>query len=534
MLTLIPILLLVVFATAIYLLGRYKLSAGSTWLAAAGSVLFIWVLYIVLRIAMPEGINIADWSPQGISSDLLIFKISTNTWVFAFLLISLLVGVVFTDTIRLEQGNHLTTWTGSMILTAVGLLSIYSQTFLAAVITWTIIDIVEFGLLIRLINQPKVQSAAILEFGARLIGTIMIVGVLVSTNAHSLISDNSQYTGMAYGFLLMGATLRLGVLPIHISLTENLPIQRSMGTVLRFVSPLSIFAFLTQIPPQAQLITANNFFFVIAVFSALYAAVKWITSKDELTGRPYWLLFFSCLVLLSFLKGQTAGCITSSMIMVIGGGFIFLRSYSMKAVRVLGVLCFLLLVGFPYTPTATLWDILLSPNRMISDILLSISYTLIWLGFFRFFLSRRENESGKELWMKLFYSIGLSVLVLLPCILLIWNASVIEQVSSKWIASIICSGFVLLTGFVIRKRIGLQFFKRLQQNRFIAPLKKIWGSFNLFFKFEWVTPFLKWVYNLVAEVVKFFINLLEGDGGLLWELLFLVLISSVLIGEIIP
>lgn len=134
MLILIPIILLLFFAGGINLLvSRYKLSLGTTWLITAAAVLIVWVSLIIFRIILPEGVSITNWSPQGIGADVLVFKLSERTWIFAFLLVSLLIGVIFTDTIRFGQSNNLVTWAGSMVLTAVGLLSIYSQTFLAVI-----------------------------------------------------------------------------------------------------------------------------------------------------------------------------------------------------------------------------------------------------------------------------------------------------------------------------------------------------------------------------------------------------------------
>ena len=427
MLILIPILLLILFAVTIHYLGRYKLSIGSTWLITAGAVVLIWVIFIVFRILMPEGVSINNWSPFEIGSDLLIFQLSEETWIFAFLLVSLLLGVVFTDPVRLGQGNNLTTWTGSLVLTAVGLLSIYSQTFLAVIITWSIIDIVEFGILIRVIDHQKVHLAAVIEFTSRIIGTLLIMAALIFSNSHGSIVDIPEYSKTVYLLIFLGATLRLGVFPLHVSLTANLPVRRSLGTLLRYVAPISVLSLLTQIEPQTQHSNMVNLFSLLLVFTALYGASKWVSVKNELIGRTYWILAFSCLALLKFLNGQIDGMIALSMILILCGGYVFFHSFATKFTAWLSVFCFIGLMGFPFTPGAPIWvgDVGSTPGLI--RLLYLIAIMLLFMGFFKHILRQRDQEPLKELWMQLFYSTGLLLLAVVPWVFLIWRFKIVQK-----------------------------------------------------------------------------------------------------------
>lgn len=532
MLILIPIILLLLFAVVINLLGRYRLSIGSTWLIAAGSALLVWIVLIVFRISIPDGLTIDNWSPMGIGSDLLVFELSSRTWIFAFLLVSLLIGVIFTDTIRFGHGNNLTTWTGSMLLTAVGLFSIYSQTLLAVIITWSIIDIVEFGLLIRVIDHPRVHTAAILEFSSRILGTVLLIAALVFSDFHAVIVENVQYSGAVNILILLGATLRLGVLPLHVPLTANLPIRRSLGTILRFVAPITVFSFLSQIQPQLQHSGFSRFLLPIALLTAFFGAVKWISAKNELVGRPYWVLAFSGLVLISFINGQSDGVIVLSMMMLICGGFVFLHSYSSKPATVLGMLCLLGMVGLPFTPSTPVWVSLSVSNPIINLILVSI-VSLLFLGLLNHLLRKHDNNSSKEVWMQLFYTVGLGVLMIVPWLIMIWN---FHEFQGTAIGSAIIVCLLLIVRFIMIwrnikniKGVLPPFIQKINQ-----PLAVIGKIIGIFFQFEWFSKFLWYIYALLEKPIRFFTRILEGDGGLLWSLLFLALISSVLIGRVVP
>lgn len=534
MLILIPIILLLFFAGGINLLAsRYKLTLGSTWLIAAAAALIVWVSMIVFRFALPEGVSITNWSPQGIGPDALVFKLSERTWIFAFMLVSLLVGVIFTDTVRFGQSNNMITWSGSMVLTAVGLLSIYSQTFLAVIITWTIIDIVEFGILVKVTDQPKVHSAVVLEFITRVIGSVLVLAALIFSNFHTAIVDSAEYSRGVYLLILLGATLRLGVFPLHVPLTSNLPIRRSLGTILRFVGPLSVVAFLTQIQPQQQYATLTRFLYAVALIVGLYGAIKWISAKNELSGRPFWMLSFSGLILIRFLLGQVEGAIGLSIIMLTAGGFIFLYSYSSRVNLIAALLLALGLIGLPFTPSAPIWGNQLQSQHWVSLFVVVITISLLFLGFIKHIFRQRDQSSSKESWMQLFYSAGLIFLVISPWITLIWRFKIIKT-DSSWTLPIICLVLIAILVLLMKRKIWDLLVLKPPLQRLLVPFKLAGNILNIIFKFDWFFKLLQKLLDILSRPLKFFVNLLEGDGGLLWAFVFLALISSILIGDILP
>lgn len=532
MIILIPIILLILFAVVINYLGRYKLSTGSTWLVTAVSVFIIWVSLIIFRIALPGGLSITNWSPLGISSDALVFRLSEHTWIFAFLLSSLLIGIILTDTVRLDQGNNLVTWTGSMVLAGVGFLSIFSQTFLAAIITWTIIDIVEIGILIKVTVHERVHHAAILEFTIRTIGSLLVMGALILSGHHVAVFETSSFSQGEYLLILLGTTLRLGVLPLHIPLTANLPIRRSLGTMLRFVAPISVLSFLSQIQPQLQYSTQIAIFLPILAITALFGAIKWLNAKNELIGRSYWMLAFSGLALIGFISGETNSVIALSLFMVSAGGFVFLYSYSSISTLIIGGVLLVGLMGLPFTPTAPMWQYAINSDQILFKVALILTMSLIYLGFARHLLRPRDQKSPIESWMKLFNLGGLIILVIAPWITLFWGYQEDTRYTNYLIPAI---SLVLTLVFYVFSTSKI--WTRLQKTSIIKTTRSIWGSINKLissiFQFNWFFSVLDIIYGLVARPLGFFVKLLEGDGGLFWAFLFLALFSSILMGQLI-
>ena len=532
MLILVPILLLLLFAAIIQFLGGYRhLSIGSTWLITAGSVILVWIILIVFRAILPGGLSIDNWNPLGISSDQLVYKLSENTWIFAFLLVSLLVATILTDTVRFGQGNNLTTWTGSMLLTTVGLFSIYSQTLLAVIISWAIIDIVEIGILISVIKHQRIHSAAVVEFGLRFMGTMLVIAALILSKSQNVIEGSTQFSHAVYLLLILGATLRLGVLPLHVPLTANLPIRRSLGTILRFVAPISVLSFLSQVQPQLQYANVILLFIPIALVTALYGAVKWTTASNELTGRPYWMLGFSGLVLASYVQGHIETIVALSIVLVLGGGYIFLRSSASRFSTILGVVCLLVMTGLPYTPTSPIWSSSPSSGTAFANLVYSITLFILFIGFLRHILRSKKEDTPKEMWMQLFYSVGLILLVLIPWITIIWRFSAIRS-QMNWVGPIFSVMICGLSFVIVRTRAPRLLLENPAYKKVMAPAAIVGKILGEFFTFEWFYLLFRRIYSLLTLPIKFFVNILEGDGGLLWSLLFLALIASVLVGEI--
>jgi len=528
-----PIILLLLFATGINFAGRTRLSPGTTWLVTAASVLLVWISIILLRIDLPTGLMIRNWTPFAVEQNLLLFNLNPRTWVFAFSMVTLLTAVIFTDTIRLGTGNSLITWSGSMLLTAMGLLSIYAQTFLGIILTWMFIDVVEMVILLRITNHEKIHYAVFIEFITRIFGTGLIIAALVLSGNHAAVTDLSSIQQNVYLMLILGAFLRLGVLPLHVPLTANLPIRRSLGTMLRFVAPISVFSFLSQIPPQPQFQVINQVFTTVSLIVALYGSLRWAVEKTELAGRPYWMLAFSGLAMASFLNGQINSLTSLCVIMIVSGGFAFLHSRNSKVSLSLGILCLASVSGFPFFPTESVWSLGEGLQKGLFSILYIGSLTLLFFGFIKNLMRSRESKSAPERWMKLFYFSGLFFVGAAPWFLLIWRPEG-GRIATSWVMPALCMGTAALLFFLRSRGFIKNIIHRKSLLNIITPLTLVWKGVAAIFRFEWFFTLLKIFFNIVSQPLKFFVRLLEGEGGLFWSFLFLAVISSIIMIEIMP
>ena len=234
----------------IQVLGRWILSTGRTWLISSIISIVVWFSMIIIRLIMPAGLTIDNWLPGNTGTETVVLQFSTETWILGFLLVSLLVAVVFVEAKNLEQGDYINVLSGSMTLTAFGLLAILSGSGIAFLLTWVMVDLFEFSVLAWIITDRKTHNTAVSALLVRISGIILMLFIVVMQDPITLKvgTDNGKViTGL---LLLFVAILRSGIIPIHLPYTANVSYRRGISTILRFIPPLSVMAFLLNIGVQ--------------------------------------------------------------------------------------------------------------------------------------------------------------------------------------------------------------------------------------------------------------------------------------------
>jgi hypothetical protein len=79
---------------------------------------------------------------------------------------------------------------------------------------------------------------------------------------------------------------------------------------------------------------------------------------------------------------------------------------------------------------------------------------------------------------------------------------------------------------LLRTRNILKENKSLQ---WVAPLfELIWTRLSVIFQSGWIIRLIKFFSNLIQRMIAFMNGILEGDGGLLWAIVLLILFLSVI------
>lgn len=523
MLVFLPVFLILFFTLLIQWIGRGRLALGTKWLILAAVMVIAWGAILVLRTRLPIALEISDWFPASGSTDVLSFSLDTTSWTISLALLTMAVGVVLTDTSRLGEKGSLAEWTQLLLLTALGLFAALANSPLAFILTWTLIDLVEIVVLVQ-IHQEELPIQTMAVFAGRFLGTIFVLLATVLANQSGTPLVLAQASGSVLTLMVVGAALRLGIIPLHLPYTLDINLRRSLGSVLRLVAPLAAFIFIARFPVINVVTGWLTFVLLFAILGALFGAIKWFAAENELAGRPYWLMAFSSLAIIGLLNGKpdTAGYL--GLAMVVAGCWNFLQSIHIKWFPYVLPLVLLGFIGFPFTPSANLLGNLSTGPAAGGFLFIWLSLAFLAAGVVKFTFLQKNDPAPVENWRKLFYIAGMLFLILVPWLNGLWQFSTWMDLSGliSGIATTILLGIILVIQYVNKIR---SIF-----DRFVPTFKRIGQILEKFFHFDWLYRVLRLLLLLLEKMLNSVNSILEGEGGILWALVFLVLLISLITG----
>ncbi len=513
MLILLPVIIMFLAALALLVLRFARPQFKYPWIiACAGATvalasLFLWHIHFPQSISLPAWqlvsafLYVPAWLADGIS------------WPYALALAALAAAVIWTSVVRAE--NDPIPWAGTLALAAFGILAVAAENPLTLLLAWSAIDLFELVSMLRSTDGESQNRGAIIAFGARLAGTGLVLWAdLVSVSAGTQLDFRSIPAGTGI-FLLMAAGLRLGVLPLHLPYRKDNVVRRGFGTALRLVSAASSLALLARIPASALKSALTPYLLILAAVAALYAGWMWLRSSDEILGRPFLILGFASLAVAESLRGNPAGSAGWGVALILCGGLLFLFSARRRSILWLPFLGLWAFSNLPFSLTGSAWQ----AGNTISGIFIIPflpAQAMLMAGFVRHILHPGETSlESQEKWVKVIYPIGLLILLAVALLLGFWGWDGAGVIGLWWLASLV---LLLAAGFSI---LSVRILVRM-------PAGNPSNQWTQIFRLERIYSILEGTYNFFRRIADIITGSLEGDGGLLWSFLLLVLILSIL------
>jgi len=269
---------------------------------------------------------------------------------------------------------------------------------------------------------------------------------------------------------------------------------------------------------------------ILTALASLYGSFMWFTSLDELDARPYWLVALAGMSIASVIRGRPEASVAWGLALILVGGLVF-QYYSRRKETTLVVpaLAVLGLSGLPYTPSASGWEGLIVLPFSPLDVIYLITHALLLMGTVRLLMKPGTSLKGTERWLQIIYLLGLAILILSQWVIGIfgWEGSLTPGIWWAPILSIIMTGIFYISTL---RHIPIDELEGTLQR--LSWINYIWKliakQFALFFSLEWLYRFIYQIFRILQRVQTNFTALLEGQGGILWTILFLVLIVTIL------
>jgi len=511
MLILISCLILFTTALALAVLRMTQPNAQYAWLAAVGGAILAMISVFIWLTQMPFDLVLPAWQPKTLFVNPISFRADGLSWPIALSISALTLTVLLTAVARPIFINSYA-WAGTFALGGLGIMAVTANNPLTLLLVWGALDITELIIQLRSAEGASNNEKVVTSFSTRAFG----IGILLWANIVSIAQGNAfdfETIAPASGlYLVMAAGLRLGVLPLHLPYSSESTLRRGLGTSLRLISAASSLVLLAHVPVGSLTSALTPFLLALAVFAALYGGWTWLRAPDELTGRPYWIIGLAALSVTSALSGNRLGAIAWGCALVLVGGSLFLASVQQVWLNRALLIGAWSLSSLPFSLTASAW--LGKLNFFIPFVIIAQAILMAAVMCHARRPAGRDSLDSQPISSRTVYPIGILLLIVMQILLGLsgWNGAL--QIGA-WLQAVIAS---LLT-------LGLVW--AIPRFRIFNPVRAHWvyptaSSLSNIYQGLWTT------YRFLGRISQTITVALEGEGGIMWTLLFLVLFVSLL------
>ena len=513
MFILITVGLLVLTALILVLLRLVTPESRYSWLVATGGALLGWISVVVWQANMPIHLEFTIWKPASLFTQSPTFVADGVSWAYATAISALCLAIIVTSVVRANFPSPLS-WIGSLILTSLGILAVTAGNPLTLVMIWAGIDLVELTIQLFFVEDPKLSERVVIAFASRVGGTILVIWASMVGAANNQILDFHTGALQADLYLLIAAVFRLGVLPVHLPYPSESAIRRGFGTGLRLVSAASSLVLLARIPAGTIQSPFIPYLTVFVALAALYGGWMWLRSSDELSGRPYLLIGLGSLAVASALRANPVGAAAWGCAMVLSGGALFLSSEPNKWTIHSLWLAIFAISALPLSMTATGWNTY-GGSFILAGLPFIAAQAFMLAGFIRHIqkpAGSRAGFDGQPIWARNIHPFGIAVLLITSIVLGFFGWEGSFQLGT-WIAA-------LPTAFLT---FGLVW--ATPRFRILNPVRAHWVGpaeswFDRGYRVLWNS------YHQLGRLSRVITDILEGESGIMWTILFLALFVS--------
>lgn len=495
----------------LFVLRVVQPKARYAWLIAASGATAAFLGVALWLAQMPFQLSLS-WQPKALFPAPILFSADKISWALSFSVAALTLAVVFAAARRPLLINSLS-WAGALLLGGLGILATAADNPLALLLAWAALDLAELIVQLRSARRKKDSEQISLSFLIRAFGIALVLWAYIESLAGggNVLFDSISPNAKIY--LILAAGLRLGVMPLHLPFAADSALRRGFGTMLRLVVAAATLSVLGRV--QISATTFSPLWILLASVAALYGGWMWLRASDELNGRPYWVIGMAALSVMAALNGNPVGAIAWSCALVLVGGALFLSSAQDPRLK------YALLVGgwtlssLPLSLTASVWNGAFN----LFAIFALVAQALLIAGYLRHALrGGLETLDGQPSWAKAVYSAG--IVVLLAAQLLLGFVG--------WDGAFKFGNLLLALPASI---LALLLFGASKRFRLFAPMRAQWSGGEG----EKINNLYQWLgslYGGLTQSLRFVAELLEGESGVMWALLFLILFISILARDI--
>jgi len=515
--TLAPILVLLFCAALIGVLHIFKRGSSTLWIAAVLGALIAWVFVFLNYRNFQISISILPWNFVNQYDFSPTIQFNRYSWSYALAIITLLLSSLLISIIN-DEGKRWITWILSLILGAFGLWSVLSLNPVTLILAWAAMDIGVFLIVSGFVTNSQARERAVVAFSINILAVLLLTwSTLIE---YPLSSEGLPGNQESFVSLLALAVigLRVGGITIYSPAINDTDFSKSLGSLLHLVPAAAAFALFNTIQVLSYPEGVELALVVAISMIVLINAMSWVWQAKSSRHLTNWIILMAGFSMVSVIRGELEASLVWGVASILSGGILFLASMNHRYLFLLAGIGLINISMLPYTPTWAGTQLFATPFYWGLFILL-FSHVLILLGYFQIArrLDDRQEKVDRFTWIVYFWGLLLLPLVHLLIGILMRDSAMLGF--SGWLG--LLSSAAALSIFIVHRYYPKHRIWSFFGNRFMPRLQKL-------FDLRWFWRSLWSLYRGFGRAVDLLTKVLEGDGGILWTLLLLVLFITLI------
>ena len=511
-------LILVLTTVAAYVMKKRGVRLGYVWIVLAFSGFAIWAVLLFVPFDHISPFSNLDWFRSADYRLGVNFKINQSNWAMIYTLLALHVSFLLTSTTRQDLKRDFIFWIIEAGEIALSFAILVSADLLTVILTWSTMDIC--GLLYKLfLCQELNMDEVFYPYIAKLLGSLLVVynAAKLAGSGQSTMLDSLPVASSAS--LFFAAILHSGILPFK-PFKESKRLTVTILDFYNFFLPfISSLFLITYLPENSFHVIGGLALRLASLIIAFYFITQWIRAKEDLKGIHDLLYSFTGMLSFRFLTSTHNDSISWFVLIIMSVNWLLIFSHRSKSLNLFSVLVLISLSGLPFSLVGYGNNAVIPELITLSAIMLIIYHILFNIGYLKILFRKKLVFEELESSYQIAYIIGLSLIVLsLGVVTFRLMGSLMDEVSYWWVG-------ILITGSTAAIYYRMQKKSDEEPERKPALLdERIVG----FMSFNWTNGVVDFLVVNVRTLVSGFSQLLEGEGGVLWSIVFLALLFTLL------
>ena len=522
----IPIAFLVLGALAVGAADLARLRRPSLFMMVAAGLALAAML--ALRADGPITQVISGWLPISVFGVPVSFRVDTAAWIMGLGLIVACLATALTW-VAYPGKQRPAPRAVSLLFIACALVSVFASNLLTLALAWGLLDVVFImALLVRSGSEMGRRAALAIVLNTASTLCVWVAALLIENSHESLYWNMPHLASGPQAWLAAAVVLRLGLYPLH----QWLPIELGKEpdrAVLLIAVPSAVGLALWARMSIAHALPADSFVPVAAALSAIVGAVLAWRSPRPRVGLPYVALSLAGLAMMNTVVPASVGNMTATTLNWL---FIVICLFISRGLDrrspwwlLSAVIAGLSIAGIPGTLG------FVTRQQMITGLIDTHSWSLLAVcliaeavliaATIRLIVSPATEQPPSGPLRQISFGLA-QIIAALPLLLLVLKPGLIADVPSidQLLAKVnVTNGLAWVLPIILGIILALLSHRFAAHEAETSADQPVWSSW---LRLEWVVSLAAIPIRWITRFVRGIASLIEGEGGLVWALVVIV------------